>query len=758
MTSIRASASPVNIRILCSVLLAAGHAVAADNPTEVFEMPVVEVIGTTPLPGLGTALRDVPANVQVFNFRDVARRRATDVANFLDQSATSVAGNNAQGNAFQRDITFRGFAASPLLGTPQGISVFQDGVRINEAFGDVVNWDLLPPSAVSSIQLLPGSNPVFGLNALGGALSIFTKSGSQYPGTVLQAEGGSFGRAGAQFEHGGQRGHLDWFVTGRVLDDGGWAEHNASRVRQFFAKGGVQDELTDFDVALTIADNTLEGAQTIPLSWLDRPREPYTFPDRNGNKLAFLTAKGSRFLSESLLIGGNAYLRRYRNENFSSNVNDDFGFSDGGTGTPIFLNEGINDRSLTDQRTAGGGVQVTRINRWDGRSSHFVAGVSVDHGDTRFSQRAQAANFDRDRGAVGLYPFVDTVDVSAKNLYLSAYASEVFKPGESWALTASARWNHATIDIHDRLGDAPELDGHHVFARASPALGIAFSPDEKLTAFGAYNQGVRVPTPIELTCANANAPCKLPNLFLADPPLDPVVSRTVEAGARGKADKASWNVAAFRTELRDDIQFISSGNAFNAGYFRNVGRTRRQGLEVAGEAQWRAWRLAARYALVDATFRSAFVAHSPNNSTADAIGQVTVREGDRIPGIPRHQLKVHADWEPREGSRIGIALIAASSQYARGDENNRDVNGALPGYAIFNVEARWKVAGELAFFVQVANVFDRRYQNFAVLGANFFNGPNQSFGLIKDVPPAPEQFRGPGAPRAFVAGVEFRFR
>ena len=266
MASIRSSVARVNL----ALLLATGNAIAADNPSEVFEMPVVEVVGTTPLPGLGTALRDVPANVQVFNYRDVARRRATDVADFLDQSATSVSSNAAQGNAFQRDISFRGFTASPLLGTPQGISVFQDGVRINEAFGDVVNWDLLPPSAISSIQLLPGSNPVFGLNALGGALSIFTKSGSQYPGTELQAEGGSFGRKAAQFAQGGQRGLVDWFVTGRVLDDDGWAEHNPSRVRQLFAKLGFQDEITDFDVALTFADNTLEATQTLPLSWLGK--------------------------------------------------------------------------------------------------------------------------------------------------------------------------------------------------------------------------------------------------------------------------------------------------------------------------------------------------------------------------------------------------------------------------------------------------------------------------------------------------------
>src|SRR5207244_12653910 len=162
--------------------------------------PTVTVIGTTPLPGLGTPAKDVPANVQVFGARDLARQRPLDLTDFLDRNANSVGTGSGQGNAYQRDLSFRGFVASPLLGTPQGVSVFQDGVRINEAFGDVVNWDLLPPSAIESLQLIPGSNPVFGLNTLGGALAVYTKSGTRDPGVSIAADAGSFGRRTAEFE------------------------------------------------------------------------------------------------------------------------------------------------------------------------------------------------------------------------------------------------------------------------------------------------------------------------------------------------------------------------------------------------------------------------------------------------------------------------------------------------------------------------------------------------------------------------------
>jgi iron complex outermembrane receptor protein len=223
--------APVKCAAVALALALVPAAARAANPAEVFELPAVEVVGTTPLPGLGTALKDVPANVQIFNSRDLLRSRSADMTEFLDRNANSVGVGSAQGNPYQQELNFRGFAASPLLGTPQGISVFQDGVRVNESFGDVVNWDLLPRSAISSIQLIPGSNPLFGLNTLGGALAIYTKSGAQYPGASMEVSAGSFGRKTAQFEYGGKTDRVDYFATGNVVTDKGWAEHNPSRVK-----------------------------------------------------------------------------------------------------------------------------------------------------------------------------------------------------------------------------------------------------------------------------------------------------------------------------------------------------------------------------------------------------------------------------------------------------------------------------------------------------------------------------------------------
>jgi iron complex outermembrane recepter protein len=731
---------------------------AADNPAEIFELPTIQVIGTTPLPGLGLPLKDVAANVQTFNRSDFDRQRPFDLTDFLGRNANSVASSSAQGNAYQQDIIFRGFTASPLLGNPQGLSVFQDGVRINEPFGDVVNWDLLAPSAISSIQLVPGSNPAFGLNTLGGALAIYTRSGAQYPGGAAELSGGSFGRKAAEVEYGGKHDRLDYFATANFSDENGWAEHNPSRIKQFFGKVGYQDDLTDLDVSLTLADNTLQGTQTLPEAWLDTPREAYTFPDTNENRLAFVTARGSQFLTDSALLGGVAYYRRYRNNNVSSNVNNEFGTIDPDSGVPQ-MNEAANDQSTIDQTSWGVGLQLTLTGDLAGRKNQFVLGAAGDFGNTGFTQQSQPATFTSDRNTVGTGPFVPETDVGTTNRYLGAYFADTLAVDERWTLSLAGRYNYARIIVSDRSGDDPDLNGAYTFTRFNPAVGINFNPTPSLTAYVAFNEGNRAPTPIELTCSDAAAPCKLPNVFLADPPLQQVVAKTFEAGARGNVGSGvQWAAAVYRTNLENDIQFIANGaGATNVGFFQNVGPTRRQGVELLGSMQWPSIRLTLRYSYIDATYRSGFLAASANNSTADANGAVAVEPGDRIPGIPANSAKLRADWSITDRWALGGTLVYASSQYAHGDENNQDSHGPVPGYTVINLDTQVQITPELQLFANIGNLFNRQYQNFGLLGANAFTGPDRTFGPAVGIDPVSEQFRGLGAPRGFWVGLRYSF-
>ena len=744
------------LAIFSTAACLAGEPPPGTNPAEALERQVVEVIGTSPLPGLGTDKKDVPGNVQVYSSGDLSGQRQSNATDFLEQNATSITANAAQGNPFQPDVSFRGFTASPLLGTPQGVSVFQDGVRINEPFGDIVNWDLVPQSAIAGIQVIPGSNPMFGLNTLGGAIAVYTKSGADYPGASAEVSGGSFGRRTVEAEWGTSRGPVDFFITGNLFDDQGWADHNPSRVHQLFAKAGWQNDKTDLDASLTLADNNLQGTQTLPLSFLYDIHQAYTYPDTNINKLTFLTIKGSRFLSDAALFGGNLYYRHYRNSSVSSNVNDDFGSIDPGSGAVDEI-AATNDQSTIVQDSYGGGLQMVLSGTPAGMKNQLTFGASVDEAQARFTQYSQDADLTALRGTVPAGDFELATDADTDSRGYGVFAQNILNLTKQWTLTISGRYNHVDIRVGDRTGTAPLLNGDTSFSRLNPSAGINFNPTDHLTAYAAYDEGARAPTAIELTCADPNAPCKLPNDFLADPPLKQVVSHTVEVGARATVSKLwRWSAAVYQTRLSDDIEFIStSAGAGNAGYFANVGKTQRRGFELSGDGRLQSLTLSARYSFTDATFRSAFQQSSPDNSSADANGAIQVEPGDRIPSLPRQVLKLRVGYELTRQFSIGVNVLMSDGVYARGDENNQDVNGKLPGYTLVNLDAHYRPVPNLEIFARVNNVFDRRYYDFGILGQNFFTGPNRTFGPAAGFDPVSEQFRGPGAPLGAWIGVRY---
>ena len=744
---------------VCAMAAAASATTVLSIPAEAqtaiqpYVLPSVVIIGTTPLPGLGTALRDVPANVQTFSGQELTRQRQGNLAEFLENNPTSVTVNAAQGNPYQLDISFRGFTASPLLGVPQGLSVFQDGVRINEPFGDIVNWDLLPQSAIAGIQLIPGSNPLFGLNTLGGALSIYTKSGRNNTGGSVEMSGGSFGRKSLQYEQGGEAGPWDWFSTANVSKERGWAEHNPSRVVQFYGKAGYQQGGTAFDISVTAANNRLEGTQTLPTSFLDNRRQAYTYHDLNENQVVMLAAKGSQLLDDGVLLGGNVYVRRYRNKNTSSNVNDNFGEIDAGTGLPDPV-QAFNDRSEINQTSYGLGVQLTLNRPVRERKNQFVIGASGDFGRARFTRDSQSAEFTDTRATVATGDYKPETDAQTRNQTIALFVADTLSLTPQWSLTAAGRYNAAQVSIRDRSGMAPALNGDHTFTRFNPAVGVTFNPSEQATFYGGYNEGMRAPTAIELTCADPLAPCKLPNSFLADPPLRKVVARTVELGARGKSGTDSWSVALYRTELQDDIQFVSSGGAINAGFFQNVGKTRRQGFELTGSTRFEKVILVARYSYIAATYGSAFTEHSPNNSSADASGDIVVPVGARIPGIPRQTLRLRVDANITDMWRLGANLVISGSSRARGDENNLDENGKVPGYAVVNFDTEYELGKGFKAFARLNNVLNRDYANFAILGRNAFANPTRTFDPGNS---ASEPFLGLGAPRGLWVGLRYEW-
>jgi outer membrane receptor protein involved in Fe transport len=339
------------------------------------------------------------------------------------------------------------------------------------------------------------------------------------------------------------------------------------------------------------------------------------------------------------------------------------------------------------------------------------------------------------------------------------YVTDTLALADSLFLNLAARYNEASLTLADRLGTA--LNGEHRYGRLNPALGTTFHPSPALTLYARHERGMRVPTPVELTCADPNAPCSLPNAFAADPPLAAVIARTSEIGARGALGAhASFTATAFRTQLDNDIQFVSSGGgSVSAGYFRNVGQTRRQGLELGLDGRAGHLSLGMHYTLLEATFRSPLVLNSPDNSTAGGLScsacrEIAVQPGDRLPGIPRQIAKLRAEFGAARYA-LGVTIIAQSGQYARGDENNRDVNGMLPGFVLVNLDGRLELGGAWSAFVRIDNLFDRAFYSFAALGENVFTAPGERFDPSGASWRA-EQFRSVGAPRGAWLGIAYR--
>ncbi|KQR76763.1 TonB-dependent receptor [Burkholderia sp. Leaf177] len=728
----------------------------AASDTAVTQLAPIVVIGTTPLLGIGTPLEHVPANVQTIRGRDIDQQHRATLTDYFASNLTSVDINEAQGNSSQVDINYRGFTASPLLGTPQGLSVFLDGVRVNEPFGDVVNWDLIPQAAINTIQLIPGSNPTFGLNTLGGALAITTKNGRSNPGGEAEISAGSWGRKTAQIQQGGVIGsNLDYYFTANATNDDGWADHNSSRMRQAFGKLRYTDADTTLSLSMGGADNTLQGSQTIPRSFLDNRKQAYTFPDQNHNSVGYLTFSGEHYFTPNLELSGNVYYRHYRNTNVSSNVNDDFGTvdDDGNVNTL----QATNDQSVIVTDSYGASLQMTLLGKLAGYDNQFVAGVAADFANSHFTQSSQDAEFTDSRATMGIGGFQPQTDAATRNQNFGVYFENTLSITQQWSLTLAGRYNWSKSVIGDESGVQPLLDGNHTFSRFNPAVGVNWNPTSTFTAYATYNEGMRSPTAIELACADPASPCSLPNDFIADPALQPVISKTFEIGARGQLGHATtWSAAIYRTTLDNDIQFVSSnGAASTLGFFQNVGKTQRQGFELAGRTQYGPVGVSASYSYVDATYRSTWTESSASNSSADADGNITVHKGDRIPGIPQNTVKLRLDYAATPKWNVGSNLTYRGTIFARGDEDNQDVNGKIAGYFLIDLDTTYNITKQLQVFASVTNLLNKHYASFAILGQNFFNGANHTFDGAN---PVNEQFLGIGAPRGAWVGLRYAWK
>jgi iron complex outermembrane receptor protein len=754
----------------------------------------VTVIGTTPLPGTGIDIDKVAGNVQTISSVDLTGEGAASATTAMNDRLGSVNINDDLDDPFQPDILFRGFEASPVLGTPEGLAVYQNGVRINEAFGDALNWDLVPDMAINRMTVV-SSNPVYGLNALGGAVLVGMKDGYSYDDNELEVSGGAWGQRSLTLQYGSNDGPFGFYVGVRGLYEDGWREFSPDRLEQLYSDLSYRENRLTLDLSLTAADNLLSGESPTPVQELAVGRSLiFTSPQSNANKLAFVTLNAGWQANDDLSIQSNVYYRNFRQGVVNGNTTDytactvapyigDMCQADGATpltnasggflpdiskGGTVYIGE--NDFETIQTQGVGGSLQATETGALFGHTNQLSFGGSIDSDTTHFESSAELGTINSALVVSTSGLFVDTpentpwtatpVNLDATNRYYGLYATDTFDITQALSATASGRYNVADVDLADQLGSA--LTGNNTYRRFNPALGLTDKVTDNLTAYAGYSEGSRAPTPGEIECSNPAAPCLLPSSLSSDPPnLKQVVSHTYEAGLRGHFDAPdiapghfAWNASLFRTDVDDDI--YGAATSLSTGYFQNIGGTRRQGAEGGLKYDDEKWSLFFNYSYVAATFQSSFLLNSPQNSFADGNGNIQVVPGDVLPGIPAHRIKAGADYHITSAWSIGGDAVYESGQYLRGDESNQ--MGQLAGFTVVNLHSHYDLTDKVELFVNVVNALNAKYETFGVLGdPTGIGAPGIPPGAVTNGPGVNNRFESPAPPLSAFGGIRIEF-
>jgi outer membrane receptor for Fe3+-dicitrate len=723
-----------------ALLLAAQGAAAA--PEEGM-MTRVQIVGVSPFSGAAIEADRLPYALQVLEREALRDGQGGNLAETMARKLNGVTVNEISGSPFQVDVNYRGFRASPLLGTSQGLSVYLDGVRINEGFGDVVNWDMVPEAALRKVALVPGSNPLYGLNTLGGAIALETRSGLTDPEGDVALSAASYGRQRLDLAYGSHAGGWHRFVAATLFDEEGWRRHSAGRLANGLVKIGHKGAATDWSLVLNGGRSRLLGNGLLPEAMYEEDRRAvYTYPDRSGNRVLQGALRLAYRLGRGAELKASAYVRDSRRNTVGGDVSDEY-----------VEGEGLHPASLntTATRQRGSGAS---LNLHGAGGAHAVdLGATLDRSRIGFAQFEQVSFFTPSRGVEG-DPEEETEaasSVTGSARAASVYAAALRNIGRGTDLTVSARYNRARVANTLVTADGPKPHESFTYKRLNPALGVTHARGG-LTWFANAAQSNRAPTVIELGCADPAEPCRLPVGLQSDPYLKQVVSRTMEAGVRGKG----FGATVFRTVNRDDILFGRAG-ATRAGYFSNFARTLHQGAELNWTFSKGGLLLKSDYSYLDARYGAPGVLFTGARS-------VQVADGTRIAGLPRHTLKLDLDWELHRGLVLGAELRAQSRMASQGNEDGRvDDEGdassdwGIAGHALLDLHAHWTPAPGWQLFARIGNALNRRHESFGALGVDMFPGGQLLQPRTGAGEPEITRFVAPGAPRMLAAGLRYRF-
>ena len=738
------------------------------------ELSEIEVVGTSLLPGLEIEEEKLPYEVRSFDSENIGNETSLGITDVLNQSVPGVFTNEVQGSPYQGDVTFRGFRASSILGAAQGLSVYIDGIRINEPFGDVVNWDMIPEFALDNVSLIPGSNPMYGLNTLGGALSLTTKSGLSHPGKVARISFGSFNRKKIDVSIGGEFADGDggnYFLSASHFDESGWRDYSDGKVSNIFGKATRNTDFGSVGVMAYFGDSDLLGNGLLPSTnygveddvgeiqeeglYEAKRAAVYSHPDQTKNEVGLVSLNFQNFIDDETQINGLIYSRYGRQKRLGGDVEAEFE-----TAENEWEFEGEFNNSKTRQNGSGLGLNLSKI-----LDNHQItAGFTFDQSTVSYhATETEDCEVNAIRKVIcdDDSETEDSAKVSGNSKTYSLFASDTAEVADRIFVTGSLRYNHTkvsnTLSTPNEVTEELEAQPKETFkyTKLNPAIGVSAKLDNGVNVFANASQGNRVPTVIELGCADRNNPCLLPTGLQADPYLEQVTSRTYEIGARGRIGQGFGIVSVYNTDNKDDIIFVSTDVNSGEGFFTNFGKTRNQGVDLQIVQEFDNVRLTGTYSYLEATYEE--------NGLLFGERSVQARPGMRIPGIPENVFRLGVDWTPQDTLKIGVTLIATSDLVTQGNEDgliggDDDVvarDASVDGYQLVNVNMRYEQSNNLTIFARITNLFDEKYETYGAMAESVFTR-NGSF-VDDDEGPTVNRFVAPGAPRGIFVGLNYSF-
>jgi len=782
---------------VCAVGARAAEAAPGDAAaTPLSEIQIVAPPAATPLLG------------RTVNGAQLQASGRLDLQGGLARSLPGAVLSDTQGNPFTQDLELRGFDASPTSGRPQGLAVQQNGARLNEPFGDTVNWDLIPEVAIAGADLQT-QNPAFGLNALAGALSLRMKSGFDGAGS-LTVKGGSFGRVFGAAEASHVFGDTAVYGAVEAGNDDGWRLHSPSQVVRAYGDFAWKGDKAEARLSVSGADNRLTAVGPTPVDLLSLDRRAiYTWPQTTHNAAALVSASGRWQVSADWSLSANLYLRRFDQAHVDGNDGDFEGCSANKTnplyatlclqddafpkairpaasafqvqtlaGLPVScppisggarpcsgVAYGTIDRTWTGSTTWGGGIEASRATPVAGFDNSLTLGLNATASRARFSSDSELGVINGDLSVTpdaaipGAGQLIETagalaytpVAISAAIDTQGAYASDTLSIGRQWSLTLAGRWNREDIRLADLTGTSPALDGGHHYQRFDPAVTVAYAAAPGIRLYAGYAEANRAPTPLELGCSDPARPCLLEDALVSDPPLKQVIARSWEAGIKAErllGGRLSLSADAFTIDADDDILPLPSA-LIGRGSYANVPLTRRRGIELQADFRQGPVSAWANYGLVQATYQFTGALPSPNSPFADSGGLVPIKPGDRIGGVAPQTLKAGLDVQANRALSLGAEVLAVAAQPLAGDEHGQD--SSLPGYATLNLHGSYAL-GRANLFLKVDNLLDNRAASFGT-----YFGTDGLDNVAGAPAIASARTLAPLQPRAVEAGITLRW-